>query len=227
MTQGDDVQIGLRERKKRETRVSLSQATIRLCVERGWDNVTVESIAAAANVSVRTFRNYFSSKAEAIAAGHLERMLRIADTLRARPAAEPLWESIVHAVVAEFAQGDEEVRGGEEVRRDESVRAGEGSARSALDQRWRDGLRLMLAEPALQGEVAKANAAAQEVLAEAVAERTGTDAARDVYPKLVAAVIGAGSAVAVEHCLRADPPTPLVPVLREVFDRLAAGLPTP
>jgi hypothetical protein len=33
--------------------------------------------------------------------------------------------------------------------------------------------------------------------------------------------------VAVEHCLRADPPTPLVPVLREVFDRLTAGLPTP
>ncbi|MEV7777012.1 TetR family transcriptional regulator [Kitasatospora sp. NPDC088351] len=209
MTQGEDARIGLRERKKRETRVSLSQATIRLCVERGWDDVTVEDIADAANVSVRTFRNYFSGKAEAIAAGHLERMLRIADTLRARPAAEPLWDSVLHAVLAQFAQGDE------------------AGARSAQDQRWRDGLRLMLAEPALQGEVVKANAAAQEVLAEAVAERTGTDAAREVYPKLVAAVIGAGSAVAVEHCLRADPPTPLVPVLRDVFDRLAAGLPTP
>jgi len=49
---------------------------------------------------------------------------------------------------------------------------------------------------------------------------------RDVYPKLVAAVVGAGSAVAVEYCLRADPPVPLTPVLREVFDRIATGLAT-
>ncbi|MCX4552947.1 TetR family transcriptional regulator [Streptomyces sp. NBC_01387] len=207
MTQGDDARIGLRERKKRETRVALSRATIGLCVQRGWDNVTVEDIAATANVSVRTFRNYFSGKAEAIAAGHLERMLCIADSLRARPATEPLWDSIAHAVRTQF------------------VPQGGTGAGSAHDQRWTDGLRLMLAEPALQGEVVKANASAQEELAKAVAERTGTDVTHDVYPKLVAAVIGAGSAVAVEHCLRADPPTPLAPVLREVFERIAAGLP--
>ncbi|GCD92521.1 acyl-CoA-like ligand-binding transcription factor [Embleya hyalina] len=209
MTQEDEAGLGLRERKKRETRVALSRATIALCVRRGWDDVTVEDIAAAANVSVRTFRNYFSGKAEAIADGHLERMTRIADSLRAREADEPLWDSIVHAVLARF------------VPRDES------GAEAPPDQRWADGLRLMLAEPALQGEVAKANAAAQEALTLAIAERTGTDPARDVYPRLVAAVVGAGSAVAVEYCLRADPPASLEPVLREVFDRLAAGLPTP
>ncbi|MFI6683975.1 TetR/AcrR family transcriptional regulator [Streptomyces sp. NPDC050485] len=209
MTEEDDTRVGLRERKKRETRVALSQATIGLCIQRGWDNVTVEDIAAAANVSVRTFRNYFSSKAEAIAASHLERMLRVADSLRTRPAAEPLWDSIAHAVQAQF------------------VPQGDTGASSPRDRRWTDGLRLMLAEPALQGEVVKANAAAQEELANAIAERTGTDVTRDVYPKLVAAVIGASSAVAVEHCLRADPPAPLAPALREVFDRVAAGLPTP
>ncbi|WP_328629444.1 TetR family transcriptional regulator [Streptomyces sp. NBC_00353] len=209
MTQGDDAGGGLRARKKRETRVALSQATIRLCVQYGWDNVTVEDIAAAANVSVRTFRNYFSSKAEAIAASHLERMLRIADELRARPVTEPLWDSISFSVQAQFVpQGD----------------SGAGSPR---DQRWADGLRLMLAEPALQGEVVKANAAAQEELAKAIAERTGTDVARDVYPKLVAAVVGAGSAVAVERSLCADPPAPLALVLREVFDQVVAGLPAP
>ncbi|HEY0806503.1 MAG TPA: helix-turn-helix domain-containing protein, partial [Pseudonocardiaceae bacterium] len=72
---------GLRERKKRETRAALSQATIRLCVQRGWDNVSLADIADAANVSERTFRNYFTSKAEAIAATHLERALRTADEL--------------------------------------------------------------------------------------------------------------------------------------------------
>lgn len=209
MVREDDVGVGLRERKKRETRVALSQATIRLCVERGWDEVKVEDIAAAANVSVRTFRNYFSGMAEAIAAGHLERMLRIAEELRARPGNEPLWDSIVSVVQAEFAPG-QEARGG-----------------SALEQRWRDALRLLLAEPALQGELLKVNAAAQDELAEAIAERTGTDVACDVYPKLVAAVVGAGTAVAVEHCLRADSPAPLAVLLREVFDQLAAGLPVP
>ncbi|MFF3356346.1 TetR family transcriptional regulator [Streptomyces sp. NPDC002917] len=209
MTQGDDAGGGLRARKKRETRVALSQAAIRLCVQHGWDNVTVDDIAAAANVSVRTFRNYFSSKAEAIAASHLERMLRIADELRARPVTEPLWDSISCAVQAQF------------------VPQGETGAGSPRDQRWADGLRLMLAEPALQGEVVKANATAQEELAKAIAERTGTDVARDVYPKLVAAVVGAGSAVAVERSLRADPPAPLALVLREVFDQVVAGLPAP
>ncbi|MGV9818590.1 acyl-CoA-like ligand-binding transcription factor [Nocardia xishanensis] len=200
---------GLRERKKRETRLALSRAAIRLSIERGWDNVTVEAIAAEANVSVRTFRNYFANKAEAIAASHVERSLRIADGLRARPTDEPLWDSIADAVLAQFAAGERSATGSED------------------DRRWRDALRLMLAEPALQGEVVKANAAAQNALAAAIAERTGTDTARDVYPQLVAAVIGAGTAAAVEHCLRADEPLPLARVLREVFDRIRAGLPAP
>ena len=46
-------EIGLRERKKRDTRQALSQHTMRLCIERGWHNVTVEDVAGAANVSVR------------------------------------------------------------------------------------------------------------------------------------------------------------------------------
>ncbi|WP_431965956.1 TetR/AcrR family transcriptional regulator [Nocardia sp. bgisy134] len=200
---------GLRERKKRETRLALSRAAIRLSIERGWDNVTVEAIAAEANVSVRTFRNYFANKAEAIAASHVERALRIADELRTRPRDEPLWDSIADAVQAQYAAGK---------------RSG---AEAEDDRRWRDALRLMLAEPALHGEVVKANAVAQNALAAAVAERTGTDPARDVYPQLVAAVIGAGTAVAVEHCLRADEPIPLARALREVFDRIRAGLPVP
>ena len=93
-----EIDVGLRERKRRETRAALSLAALRLCVQRGWENVMVDDIAAAANVSSRTFRNYFSTKAEAVAAGHLERMLRVADELRARPASEPLWTAITHSV---------------------------------------------------------------------------------------------------------------------------------
>lgn len=199
-------QSGLRERKKRETRIALSRAAIRLCVLHGWDAVTVDRIAAEANVSVRTFRNYFAGKAEAIAASHVERMHQVADDLLERPAGEPLWDSLLHAVLGRFVPP-------------------EGS--ESQNERWREGVRLMLAEPALAGEIVKANAAAQQELAKAVARRTGTDVERDVYPHLVAAVVAAGSGVAVERSLRAQPPVPLGTALAEVFEQLAAGLPVP
>jgi AcrR family transcriptional regulator len=236
---GDD-RPGLRERKKRATRTALSRAAIRLGIERGWHNVTIEDIAAAADVSVRTFRNYFSSKAEAIAAAHVDRMLRIADAVRAGPAGEPLWDLVADAVEAQFSPGPRGV--GRGAGRD-AERAGRSAGRSALpegdrrqgEDRWAPapgperlaGTRLMVTEPALRGEILKAGAGAQTALAEAVAERTGTDVDRDVYPTLVAAVIAAAIAVAVEHWLRADPPVPLGPLLRDVFDRLTTGLPPP
>jgi AcrR family transcriptional regulator len=70
--------MGLRERKKAQTRAALSWAALRLTVEHGFNNVKVEDIAEAAGVSPRTFNNYFSSKGEAIVARHLDRCLRIA-----------------------------------------------------------------------------------------------------------------------------------------------------
>lgn len=210
MTTGGNVRLGLRERKKQETREALSLATIRLSVERGWDNVTIEDIAAAANVSVRTFRNYFSNKAEAVAARHVERTVRIAEVVRARPADEPLWDAISGVVLAEYGAGDT------------------SAADSSTDHRSNpDGLRLMLAEPALQGEIIRASAAAQSELAQAIAERTGTDVARDVYPTLVAATVGTITAVAIQHCLSADSSIPIAPVLRDLFAQVIAGLPVP
>ncbi|WP_018680404.1 TetR family transcriptional regulator [Actinokineospora enzanensis] len=196
---------GLRERKKRETRVALSRAAIRLCVQRGWANVTIEDIAGEADVSVRTFRNYFGSKAEAIAASHIERMRCIAEDLREQDRDAPLWEAIVDSVVRQFAAGTERPK----------------------DQRWTEAVRLVLSEPALHGEVVKAGAVAQTELAEAVAERTGTDVGTDLYPKLVAAIVLAISGQAVDHCLGAEPPVPLGPTLRDAFAQLVAGLPEP
>lgn len=53
---------GLRDRKKRETRQRLSDVATALFYARGFDAVTVEEIAAAANVSKVTVFNYFSRK---------------------------------------------------------------------------------------------------------------------------------------------------------------------
>jgi AcrR family transcriptional regulator len=204
MTTGDG---GLRERKKRETRLALSQATIGLALERGFDNVSVEDIAVAANVSERTFRNYFTSKAEAIVAAHIERGQRVAEVLRERPADEPLWDALVNAVVVQFEPPP-------------------GSVSRPRDDRYASALQKLLAEPAVQHEVFRAHAMAQDELTVAIADRTSTDATTDLYPQVVAAVVSVGLGTAMSHWTR-DPTQSLVSLLREVFDQIRAGLPAP
>jgi AcrR family transcriptional regulator len=201
---------GLRERKKAETRSALSWAAVHLTVERGYDNVRVEEIAAAAGVSPRTFNNYFSSKAEAILSRHLDRAVRVADELRARPAGEPLWDAVIAAVLAQFRPGPE-------------------VERMPVPDRtqWAAGLRLMMAEPMLQGEMLRVGAVAEAALAAAIAERTGTDPDRDLYPHLVAAAVSAATNAATQHYLRTDSRSPIEELLPEALRQLAAGLPTP
>jgi len=53
---------GLREQKKRATRATISTVATRLFLERGFDDVTVAEVAAAANVSKMTVFNYFPRK---------------------------------------------------------------------------------------------------------------------------------------------------------------------
>lgn len=204
-----NVNTGLRERKRRETRAALSRAAIRLGMQRGWENVTVEDVAAAANVSPRTFRNYFSTKAEAVAAGHLERMLRIADELRGRPAEEPLWTAVANAAAAQFEPPGRQAGG---------VPGGDAS-------RWMERVRFLFTEPAIHAEVLKASAAARGELAKAMAERTGVRRANDLRPQLAAAVTIAVAGLVVERWLVDGPSGSVVPLLRKAFGLVAAGLP--
>jgi AcrR family transcriptional regulator len=54
--------IGLRERKKRQTRESIAEAAWHLFLDRGFDDVTVAEVARAADVSEATVFNYFPTK---------------------------------------------------------------------------------------------------------------------------------------------------------------------
>lgn len=57
---------GLREHKKQATRIAIHNAALSLVADRGLDGVTVDEICTAAEVSQRTFFNYYPSKAAAV-----------------------------------------------------------------------------------------------------------------------------------------------------------------
>jgi AcrR family transcriptional regulator len=58
--------IGLRERKRQHTRQALISAAMRLFAQKGYEQTTVAEIAATAQVSTKTFFNYFASKDEVL-----------------------------------------------------------------------------------------------------------------------------------------------------------------
>lgn len=59
-------ELGLRERKRIATRRAIQFAALELLDERGMQGVTVDGISARADVSPRTFFNYFATKEQAI-----------------------------------------------------------------------------------------------------------------------------------------------------------------
>jgi AcrR family transcriptional regulator len=59
-------ELGLRERKRLATRRAIQRAALQAVRERGLDGATVDEISRIADVSPRTFFNYFPSKEDAI-----------------------------------------------------------------------------------------------------------------------------------------------------------------
>ena len=163
---------GLRERKKVATREALSTAALRLAMEKGMDNVRVQEIAGAANVSPRTYNNYFSSVEQAIVAAIMEqRASRAAAALRGRPDGEPLAESVAEAVVSQYANPPEG-----------------------------DMLRLVTTAPRLRAEFVEAVSGLRGPLAAAIADRLDTD--DELVPAVLAAAVSAAVRVAVELWVR-------------------------
>jgi AcrR family transcriptional regulator len=82
---GDFAPIGLRERKKLQTKQALLAAATSLFEERGYEHVTVAEIADAANISVKTFFTYFRSKEDLAFADERRLLEQIMQAVRSRP----------------------------------------------------------------------------------------------------------------------------------------------
>ncbi|NLE22197.1 MAG: TetR/AcrR family transcriptional regulator [Actinobacteria bacterium] len=157
------VTTGIRERKKAQTRRAIMKAVMHLALERGLDAVTADDIAAAADISVRTFHNYFGSKEEALISAWRSEFAVHLEELRARPPEEPILVSLEHV----FAGIAERI----------AVHPTDTSSRSDLlwTSTFMASRRSLLLDEAVR------------MLTDIVAERTGTDAATDGYPHLVTA----------------------------------------
>ncbi|MBY8879011.1 TetR family transcriptional regulator [Streptomyces sp. PLK6-54] len=91
---------GLRERKKAQTRRELRAGAARLFADQGFAGTTVADIAAAANVSERTFFRYFDSKEALLLPDGEELFARIGAELAARPPREEPVEAVCAALLA-------------------------------------------------------------------------------------------------------------------------------
>ncbi len=96
----DPIPQGLRERKKRQTRMDLARAAIRLFDERGYAGTTVEDIADAANVSRRTFFRYFKSKDEVFIVDPEGKLAALHIALAEGPPDEPTIDALRRGIVA-------------------------------------------------------------------------------------------------------------------------------
>jgi AcrR family transcriptional regulator len=191
-----DEAADMRSRNKQATRDAIGAAALRLAVEQGPGGlalVRVNDIAAAAGVSPRTYNNYFSSREEAICSLRLERAKEMGAALAARPPDEPLDQAIINAMITihRGAQPEKET------------------------------LRLILHSPTLRAEFLKNLAEVERPLIVAIAQRTGADPDRELFPRLLATVIFSAIRAATEQWLRPETTEPLGSLVAQALTYVA------
>ena len=97
---------GLRERRKRETRQAISDIATGMFAARGYDQVTIAEIAAAAGVAKMTVTNYFPRK-EDLVFDQAEGLIRhLAEVIASRAPGESLLAAVRRDYAAAVARGD-------------------------------------------------------------------------------------------------------------------------
>ena len=190
---------GLRERKKIETRLALARAAMHLFEERGYAATTVDDIAAAANVSRRTFFRYFATKEEVFIVDPEGKLAALHVALAEGPSDEPTIAAVRRGILALTGAYFEP----ELIRAEARVAALEpvvAAAGLAYQVRWED---------ALAGEVAA---------------DLGVDVERDPRPRIVAhatvAIMRAGVSAWLQGGGQGDP----ADAVAVTFDRAIPAL---
>lgn len=94
------VKEGRRERKRRQTRERIEAAALALFLERGFDGTTIEDITEAADVSKRSFFDYFPSKEEVVFAWQDSFADELADAVAVQPQDASIAEVIEGALTS-------------------------------------------------------------------------------------------------------------------------------
>jgi AcrR family transcriptional regulator len=193
--------VGLRERKKSETRRAIADAALALALERGPHAVTVDDIAAAAGISPRTVFNYFATKEEAILGLDPDRRRDLLERLADRPAGEAPLEALRVAFQDTTTEGSGAVA-------------------------WRTRARLARDHPQLHSAYLASFASLEDELTAVLAERLGVDPAREPLPRLAVTIALTAMRVAVDHALAAgrSEQADLTAAVDAAFAAVATGL---
>ncbi len=103
-----DTSEGRRERKRRQTRARIENAAMSLFLERGFDATTIEDITEAADVSKRSFFDYFPSKEDVVAAWQDSFSDRLITAIAERPRSESTLEAVEAALVSTIVESANE-----------------------------------------------------------------------------------------------------------------------
>jgi len=156
---------GLRERKKARTRAAIREHALRLFREQGYDETTVEQIADAAEVSPSTFFRYFPTKEDVVLQDDMD--LLWLEVYRAQPPGlGPLAAMRASVRTAFDALGAADL----------------GELREAMD--------LAMTVPAVRARMLEELSRTMQIIAEAVADRSGKSASDFEVRALAGAVVG-------------------------------------
>jgi AcrR family transcriptional regulator len=101
--------VGLRERKKQQTREKIARVALELFAERGYDETTLADIAEAADVSPRTIFSYFENKEDILFCEEGVFIDRLKQTLEDRPAGTTTVDAIREFLLS-IEPADEEAK---------------------------------------------------------------------------------------------------------------------